>query len=155
MTEKYQDSIDRTQDGFIFEHGPHIANLIMSSMRPTNMTPTDLIRNYVDERFPREGEGVIEWALIHFGYLSLKNADDAVAAEAEIIGHVAKQYIPEFNTGSELSEWLYSHERVDGIATDAGLLRMDLENVAVIGLDSIGVESVREFCYSMAALEMK
>jgi len=118
-------------------------------MEPTRMSPTELFNRYRDERHPRPGEKFTEWALIHFGYISLKNIGDPEAIEEELFGHMVTKYMPKFDTGEELQVLLESHPRVDGEATDADLLRMDLDNVVVIGLDSIGIHGVRNFCYSL------
>ena len=150
MPNKYNSIATQSQKEAMFEHGPHIADLIIERMEPTRMSPTELFNRYRDERHPRPGEKFTEWALIHFGYISLKNIDNTQAAQEELIGHLLAKYeMPEFDTAAELIAFHEAHPRVDGKATDEGLLRMDLENVRVIGLGAICVDSVTSFCESM------
>lgn len=151
MPNKYHSIATQSQKEALFAHGPHIANLLIDSMEPTKMSPTELFNRYRDERHPRPGEKFTEWALIHFGYISLKNVGDSQAIEDELIGHMVTNYMPEFNTGEELQALLESRPRVDGEATDADLLRMDLDNVEVIGLDTIGVRGIRNFCNTLVS----
>jgi hypothetical protein len=149
MTTKYYSASTNHQKQALFEHGPYIADLLIGKMEPTKMSPTDLLNRYRDEQSPRSGEKFTEWALIHFGYISLKNIGNPQAVQEELIGHLVTRYMPKYDTAFELQTYFESHPRVDGLATDAGLLRMDLDNAAVTGLDPIKINNVATFCSSM------
>jgi len=150
MSAKYHSTATKSQQDAFYAHGPHIAELLFESMAPTQMSPTELFNRYRDERSPRPNEKFTEWALIHFGYISIKNVDNPLAAQKELTERLLVKAIPEYDTADELIEFHEAHPRVDGEATDGDLIRMDADNVAIIGMDSIGVDGIASFCESMA-----
>jgi hypothetical protein len=148
MTIKHNPSEIDPQYKFLYEHGPHIASLIIDKMTPSNMSPAEILNRYRDEQNPRPGEMFTEWALIHFGYISLKNIGNYQAMQEELTGHLIAKFIPDYATVQDIEARFDSSPRVDGIATDEGLLRMDIDNVGVVGLDAIGVAGLMTFCQS-------
>jgi hypothetical protein len=122
MAIKYNSSATEPQHKALFEHGPHIASLIIDKMAPTSMSPAEILNRYRDEQNPRPGEMFTEWALIHFGYISLKNMGNYQAMQEELTGHLIARFIPNYATVQDIEARFDSSPRVDGIATDEDLL---------------------------------
>jgi hypothetical protein len=145
MTIKHNPSEIDPQYKFLYEHGPHIASLIIDKMTPSNMSPAEILNRYRDEQNRRPGEMFTEWALIHFDYISLKNIGNYQAMQEELTGHLIAKFIPDYATVQDIEARFDSSPRVDGIATDEDLLGTDIDNVGVVGLDAIGVAGLMTF----------